>query len=215
MLKKPLISIKNACMNNLKLFFSKVLVKTVGILNSIYTKAHLIRLKSMLNHMGAESVLEYPFEIMGANYISIGSHFVARKRLKLRAFSVFNGQEFTPKITIGNHVSIETDCHIGCINEIEIGSNVLIASHVFISDHSHGSPDYSDIQHPPISRKLISKGKIKIENNVWIGEGAVILTGVTIGENSIIGANSVVSKSIPANTVAVGVPAKVIRQLHV
>ena len=65
----------------------------------------------------------------------------------------------------------------------------------------------------PNKRNLISKGPVKIENNVWIGEGACILPNVTIGANSIVGANSVVTKSFPTNSIIGGVPAKLIKEI--
>jgi acetyltransferase-like isoleucine patch superfamily enzyme len=64
---------------------------------------------------------------------------------------------------------------------------------------------------PPMSRPLVSKGAVIIKDNVWIGEGVAIMPGVTIGENSIIATNAVVTKDIPPNCVAAGVPAKVIK----
>ncbi|MNY78908.1 Galactoside O-acetyltransferase [compost metagenome] len=66
---------------------------------------------------------------------------------------------------------------------------------------------------PPAKRRLYSKGPVIIEDNVWLGEGVVVLPGVTIGENSIVGANAVVTKSIPKNCVAGGNPARIIREI--
>lgn len=63
-------------------------------------------------------------------------------------------------------------------------------------------------------RKLGVKGDIIIEDNVWLCEGVVVLSGVRIGKNSIIGANAVVTKDIPANCIAVGIPAKVIKTIQ-
>ncbi|MBO1922991.1 acyltransferase [Thiomicrorhabdus sp. 6S3-12] len=114
---------------------------------------------------------------------------------------------------IGDNVSINFNCHIGCVNKILIGNNVLIASNVFITDHSHGSINEADLEKPPKDRALVSKGAVIIEDNVWIGDGVSIFANVTIGKNSIIGANSVVTKSIPENCVAVGTPAQVIKNL--
>ncbi|MGO4959341.1 DapH/DapD/GlmU-related protein [Bifidobacterium pseudolongum] len=94
-----------------------------------------------------------------------------------------------------------------------IGDNVLMASNIFITDTSHGSfKDEADApQVAPDDRKLHTR-PTKIGNNVWIGEGACILSGVEIGDGCTIGANAVVTKSIPANSVAGGVPAKVLRK---
>lgn len=113
------------------------------------------------------------------------------------------------KIVIGNNVNINWYAHIGAINKIVIGDNVLIGSSVLITDHSHGQSGMSNL--PPAARPLYSKGPVIIGENVWIGEGAVILGGVEIGSNTIIGANSVVTHDIPANCVAAGVPAKIIK----
>jgi acetyltransferase-like isoleucine patch superfamily enzyme len=77
----------------------------------------------------------------------------------------------------------------------------------------HGEQNFTDIDEPPLARNLSSKGIISIENNVWIGENAVILGGVNIGANSIIAACSLVNKDIPCNCIAAGVPAKVVKQL--
>ena len=117
-------------------------------------------------------------------------------------------------LIIGNNVGINDDCHLACIHSIEIGDNVLIASKVFISDHSHGKISLDDLLLPPTERLLTSKGKIVIEPNVWIGEGVVILSGVRIGRGSVIGANSVVIKDIPPFSVAVGSPARVIKTIN-
>ena len=158
--------------------------------------------------------IEFPARVIGVEYIEFGENVSIKSGMKLRAFQEFNGQKYSPKIRIGSNVSIEHNCHIGCIDEVSIGENVLIASNVFISDHMHGAADYSDINTHPLGRILSSKGKIIIESGVWIGENVTILAGVTIGKNSVIGANSVVNSSVPDRCIAAGVPAKVIRQIN-
>lgn len=87
-----------------------------------------------------------------------------------------------------------------------------MASNIFITDTSHGSfmGEADSPQNAPDGRKLCSK-PTRIGSNVWIGEGVCIMPGVEIGDGCIIGANAVVTKSVPENTVAAGVPAKAIR----
>lgn len=157
--------------------------------------------------------IQYPLQLHGGKYIKLGNKVGFDQRLRLEAFDNFLGDKFFPKIVIGDNVLIQKDCHIGAINSIIIGNNVLLASKVYISDHSHGDITKEALLLPPAQRKLYSKGQVIIEDNVWLGEGVVVLPNVTIGENSIVGANSVVTKSIPRNSVVAGNPAKIIRVL--
>lgn len=177
--------------------------------NSYYT----MWIAKQFKDFGTNSGIKKPMYLTGGKYISIGDNFHCDHRLRLDAIDVYNNQTFSPSIIIGDNVTIQKDCHIGAIDKIVIGNNVLMGSKIFISDHAHGDTSRDSTSLPPLDRPLRSKGPIYIDNNVWIGEGAVILSGVTIGENSIIGANAVVTKSVPKNCVAAGNPAKIIKEL--
>lgn len=115
-------------------------------------------------------------------------------------------------IKFGDNITIADWTHIAAVDEVIISSGCLIGSKVMITDHYHG--DTKKLQEMsasmPNMRPLISKGPVYIGENVWIGDGVVVLPNVTIGAGAIIGANSVVTRDIPAYSVAVGVPAKVI-----
>jgi acetyltransferase-like isoleucine patch superfamily enzyme len=91
---------------------------------------------------------------------------------------------------------------------------VLIASKVYISDHFHGNVTAEELDIAPVKRKLFSKGPVIIGDNVWIGEGVVIMPGVEIGNSCIIGANAVVTKSFPKDSVIGGNPARLIKVLN-
>ena len=107
----------------------------------------------------------------GGKYISIGDNFSSNARLRLDALKYLDKD---PEIIIGNNVTINFDCHIGCVNNIVIGNNVLFASKIYIADHSHGETDFKSLMIPPGKRKIVSKGPVIIKDNVWIGEGAAI-----------------------------------------
>lgn len=156
---------------------------------------------------------KFPLFVSGLENVEVGDGFRAEKNLRIEVFSYRKGQVFKPKVFIGKNVSINENFHLGCIDYISIGNNVLIASNVFISDHAHGDFNPSELLIAPVERRLITKGPVRIGDNVWIGEGVSILPGVEIGNNSIVGANSVVTKSIPNNVVAAGVPAKIIKEI--
>lgn len=166
-----------------------------------------------LRHIGNNCSLPNDYICINPKYISIGDNFNALRNLRLEAWDQYAGEKFSPEILIGNNVNVNSDVHIGCINKVVIGDNVLMASHIYISDHSHGEINSEALEVTPAHRKLFSKGPVIIENNVWIGEGVCVLPGVTIGQNSIVGANAVVTANIPKNSVAGGIPARVLRTL--
>lgn len=185
--------------------------KTSNKIRFKYNQFYSLWVSNSFKKVGQNFFVEFPMYVLGGNNITIGNNFICGQRLRIDTFDEFLGEKFIPKIVIGNFVSIQKDCHIGAINQVIIGNNVLIASKVYIADHSHGKIESDDLEIPPAQRKLYCKGSVIIEDNVWLGEGVVVLPGVTIGKNAIIGANAVVTKSIPKNAVAAGNPARVIR----
>lgn len=173
-------------------------------------KYELNNLKRSFNTVGSNLLMDSPFEINSPGNISIGNNFHSCRNIKLSAITNYENELFKPKLSIGNNVFINAYCHIACAEAINIGNNVLIASKVYIADHAHGKSDMESLKRAPINRRLITK-PISIGDNVWIGEGASILMGVIIGDNCIIGANALVNKSFPPNSVIGGVPAKLIK----
>ena len=115
--------------------------------------------------------------------------------------------EFGFHITIGNHFYANFDCVLLDGGGIEIGDNVLFGPRVGIYTSNHAADAWERANGACYARP------VKIGNNVWIGAGVHINQGVTIGDNTIIGSGSVVTKDIPANVVAAGVPCKVIREI--
>jgi acetyltransferase-like isoleucine patch superfamily enzyme len=194
------------------LFYILFSPKLFSLLNVRFNQVYSFYKSNEFNRVGS-CYFQYPLYLQGGRNIIIGDNFNSSLRFRLEAYEEHLGYKFSPKITIGDNVSINSDCHIGAINEIIIEDGVLIASKVFITDHYHGEINSEAIKIPPSGRKLYCKGAVRIEKNVWIGEGVAILPNVIIGENSIIGANSVITKNIPKNSVVGGNPARIIRTL--
>jgi galactoside O-acetyltransferase len=111
-----------------------------------------------------------------------------------------------PEVVIGNNVQINGYTFIYGGGGVEIGDGVMIGANSVISSVSH--------RPTAAQRQDLTLARVKLGKSVWLGAGCVVLPGVEIGENSVIGAGSVVAKSIPANVVAVGVPAVVRRSLE-
>lgn len=149
--------------------------------------------------------------IKGERYFRIGEKCGFGKMAVLTAWDSYEGEHFTPEVTIGHNCNFGDYLHLTCMNKITIGNGVLTGRWVTITDNGHGKSSEIAEEIPPIKRNLFSKGPVVIGDNVWIGDKATILPGVTIGKNSIIAANSVVTHDIPANTVAAGNPAIIIK----
>ena len=158
-------------------------------------------------------LFRFPMIIRGREYIDFGSSLTTGLSCR---FDCFPGDNLTSKkLVFGKNVQLNDYVHIVAMDSVKIGDNVLLASHIFISDNSHGSykGDDNDTNPniPPIQREY-AKAPVSIGDNTWIGEGVVIMPGVTIGKGCVIGAHSIVNKSIPDYSVAVGSPAKVVKK---
>jgi len=107
--------------------------------------------------------------------------------------------------SIGRNVFINHACSFLDLGGITIEDDVMISARVNISSEGHPVE--------PARRKTLVPGEVVVERNAWIGAGATILPGVTIGENSVVAAGAVVTNDVPPNTVVAGVPADVVRKL--
>lgn len=161
-----------------------------------------------LHGLGARSTLGRPLLVNNPHAISIGSHVTLLDQFVLADLQPAIGSN--PKIVIGSGCTIMFRFQCNAAQRVTIGQNVLIASNVLITDSDH-------VVEPggtPVTRncRLVTQ-PVEVGDNCWLGQNAVILKGVTIGPDSIIGANSVVCRSVPPGSVAVGNPARVIRNL--
>jgi acetyltransferase-like isoleucine patch superfamily enzyme len=109
------------------------------------------------------------------------------------------------RVVIGNSVFIGTGCEIDAAQSVSIGAHTLLAPGVFITDHAHRAA-----RGVLLDQQGHDCAPVMIGEDVWIGAHAVVLQGVTIGNGAIVGAGAVVTRSVPANAIAAGVPAQVI-----
>jgi acetyltransferase-like isoleucine patch superfamily enzyme len=113
-------------------------------------------------------------------------------------------------IHIGDNTNIGTNCLIHSESVVRMGSNILVAAYCYLV--AGGNHDFSRTDIPIIQQRSISKGGIVIEDNVWLGASVVVMDGVTIGRDCIVGANSLVLHSLPEFAIAFGSPARVHKQ---
>ncbi|MBK5074421.1 acyltransferase [Budviciaceae bacterium CWB-B4] len=187
-------------------------IKKYGLLYSFFyffiKTFNFISNNSLKRRFSVKDILVDRFYyISDSSRICISEGFRAGKMLWLEVIGE------TARIRIGTNVRLSVNVHIAAIHDVTIGNNVLVGSNVIITDHSHGIFTREELLIPPCKRPLVSKGAVIIGDNVWLGNGVVVLSGVSIGEGCVIGANSVVTGSIPDFSVAVGIPARVIRNV--
>lgn len=155
----------------------------------------------------------FPITLRGKRFIDFGEGLTTGVGCRFDVFSNEGGKI----VSFGKNCQINDYVHIVGMNRIEIGNNVLMASHIFISDNSHGSykgdENDSNPLEPPIERDYPT-APITIGDNTWICEGVIIMPGSNIGKGCVIGAHSIVRGSIPDFTIAVGCPAKVIKKYN-
>lgn len=166
--------------------------------------AHRLRWTRRFRAFGRRSVLIRPDQITGSRSISIGAGVDIRRGARLEVVSSGSGQ-----MTIGDNVSIHFYFHCGAAVKVEIGDNVLIAGHVFITDHDHdlGRPGLP----PRVSRTLSAEPTI-VEADCWLGEGCKVLKGVRLGRGCVVAAGAIVTRSFPPYTVIAGVPGRPIKR---
>jgi acetyltransferase-like isoleucine patch superfamily enzyme len=114
-------------------------------------------------------------------------------------------------LTVGDKVVLGRNVSVNCYLDVEIGGSVLFADDVYVSDFDHKFEDVSR----PIKDQGIAKARVRIEPDVWIGTKSTVTRGVVVGQGAVVGANAVVTRDLPAYSVSVGVPARVIKDRRI
>lgn len=185
-------------------YFRKLDFPLYMLRRKIFTLTH----KCLFKSFGKGSKLAQGTRLMRVGYATIGNNSSIMSNCVIECCPNAGLQ---PELIIGDNVSIGEYCHITCADRVVIGNGVLTGRFVLITDNGHGANLPEEMGIMPLKRKTCSKGPIVIGNNVWIGDKATILPNVKIGDCAIIGANSVVTKAVPAFAVVGGNPAKILK----
>ena len=158
--------------------------------------------------LGNGSLIKHPFETYGSEYIILGNNVSIQPYSKLCCFNSYAGKEHQPSIRIGNNVFCNRFLTILSAGNLTIGNDTYFGSHVLISNENHGIDPSAGCY----GLQELTVSDVHIGNNCWIGDHSIILPGVSIGDYAIVGAGSVVTKSLPSYTISVGNPAKIIKK---
>jgi acetyltransferase-like isoleucine patch superfamily enzyme len=160
--------------------------------------------KKYFKKVGKRTIIEPKVKLRPFSYCSNGLQIRIGNKVTLFNYVLIQGSSI---LTIGNETFIGSYSVIGVNESISIGNHVMIAQAVSIRDTDH---EYNNTE-VPMRNQGITTAPIVIEDDVWIGYGAVITKGITIGKGAIIGANAVVTKNVPPYAIVGGVPAKIIK----
>ncbi len=171
-------------------------------------KNAIIRYPKLLS-IGRDTIIEDGVEIncLSKDGIKLGDRVSIGKYAIIRPSNMYGGP-IGEGLVIGNHSNIGPFNYIGCSGKITIGDNVMIGPRVSIyaEDHIFDNPDLT------IKEQGVNKQFVQIEDDCWIASNAVILSGVTIGQGSVVAAGAVVTASVPPYSIVGGVPAKLIKK---
>lgn len=160
---------------------------------------------SSFKALNIRALMFFSTRVQGKKYISVGRNSVVQRGGWLLALKT---DEQDPALSIGNDCAIGDYCHITAVRKVVFEDDVLLANNVYVSDNLHG---YEDVG-TAIKNQLVKfKKEVVLRSGCWIGENVCII-GASVGKNSIVGANSVVTSDIDDYCMAVGIPAKVIKK---
>jgi acetyltransferase-like isoleucine patch superfamily enzyme len=184
-------------------FFSRCLTK----LNSLWAAAVY-----PFAAKGRKLSLHHTCDLRNPQIMQIGDDVIVHKDVWLHAWPSDGNTQTNPTLQLGSRILVGRRSHISAKNLVSIGDDAIISASVLIQDHGHA---YDDVTMPIRLQGIIPGGRIRIGKGSWIGQGAVIVCtdgDLVLGENCVVAANAVVTRSAPPFCVLSGNPARVIKQ---
>lgn len=160
-------------------------------------------------HFGHKTLVYKPRAILNPHRIEIGDRVLIHDGAMFSVVEELHGRRYEPRLRIGSGTNIGHGIWFSCVGQMEIGENNLMGHNILLADSYH---EYHDPHTPVMHQPMAEPQGVRIEPGCIVGPHVAILAGVTVGANSFIAANAVVTKSVPPNSVVVGNPARVIRR---
>lgn len=154
---------------------------------------------------GQETRLEPPIRLEGEGRISVGSGVFVGPGCVLQTL---DEGSTAVALVIGDGSEIAGNCVLSAVSSVRLGRKVLFARNVYVSDHIHA---YDDARSAVLDQGVARVEPVEIADGAWLGQNVVVCPGVRIGRGAVVGANSVVLDDIPDYSLAVGAPARVVR----
>lgn len=198
--------------------FAKIAISPLGIYKG---KKQWFRYMGQRSFISPYAQIDCPHFYTGDkcfvdDYVTIYAHPKAAGQVRfadnvhIYRWSMIELGNGTSSLSVGRNTYIQSGCILNVFEgSIIIGENCMIAPRCVFMPYNHS---FADTGRPMREQPLVSKGDIVLEDDVWLGVNVSIMDGVTIGQGSIIGAGSVVTHSIPPYSIAIGIPARVVRQ---
>jgi acetyltransferase-like isoleucine patch superfamily enzyme len=177
-------------------------------LGSLQRLAYTLLMRGRFARWGRKSRLEPGAKLIAPNLVAVGEDVHICEHAWLNAKD--DRGDGRPTLEIGDRTYIGRFVHINAWRDVKIGRDVLIADRVFISDGGH---QFADKTRPIKLQDDPFLGRVELRDGCWIGIGAVVLPGVSIGRNAVVAANAVVTDDVPDHAVAAGTPARIVKQL--
>jgi acetyltransferase-like isoleucine patch superfamily enzyme len=162
-----------------------------------------------LGSLGSDSYFIEPYKIRSPHRVHIGNNVGIGARSFLAVVEEYNGVRYDPILRIGDNTIISTDLFIGCSGSVEIGAKALIGARVYIGDAGRDYEKDPDV--PGVDMDINEASPVRIGDGAFIGIGAYILSGVTVGERAGIAPGAVVTRDVPPRCAVFGNPARIIR----
>lgn len=180
------------------------------ILRGVKTRLYILK-KFQFKKIGRHSVIFHPIEVDGKKYITLGNNVIIGEAARIEMLPKWHDKLYSPNLVIGDNSTFEQFAHITAASNLYIGKNCTFSSRVMITTINH---EYQNINKKITEQGIITRDVV-IGDYCFIGMDVKIFPGVKIGNNVVIGANSIVMNDLPDFTVCVGIPAKPIKKYNI
>jgi acetyltransferase-like isoleucine patch superfamily enzyme len=199
-------AIYNLAVGALRRSSARVFLACYKFLSRARAKAFSVACSGAFDSFGRRTVLDLPVRLGGEHRIRIGNDVYVGAGSWLQTL---DGPGTGVALEIGDGTSISGACVLSAANSVRLGRSVLLARGVYVSDHIHA---YADTTRPILAQGLARIEPVEIGDGAWLGQNVVVCPGVRIGRGAVVGANSVVMDDVPDYSLAVGAPARVVRE---